>query len=61
MKRKYVSRIRGIDPRKPAYVEQFGLTRKQNRVLTKDVLDQLDRCKDDDARRLIMVPMVGER
>ncbi len=46
---------RKIDPRKLAAQQKYGLsdTRMQNRT-PRALLDQLDRCQDECARRLIL-------
>ena len=41
--------------RREAYVERFHLTQKNmKRYLSNSFMDQLDRCKDDEARRLLL-------
>jgi hypothetical protein len=43
------------DERRWAYVKRFGLNPiRPHHKLTTKLLDQLDRCKDDEARRLIL-------
>jgi hypothetical protein len=44
-----------LDWRRKAIMERFGLTlHNPVRDLTQTVLDQLDRCKDDASRRLLL-------
>lgn len=47
---------RPVDPRRDMYIQHFHLhiTPKKRKRLTRQLLDQLDRCKDDEARILIL-------
>lgn len=42
------------DERRRALAKRHGLTRQEQHRITARMLDQLDQCKDDDARRLIL-------
>lgn len=42
------------DPRKASVSERYGLTEKQARKLTQRFMDQLERCKDEASRRLLL-------
>ena len=47
--------IHRMDPRRKAYVLLYRLRiRKAARLLTDALMDQLDACKSDEARRLIL-------
>ena len=48
------------DARRIAYAERFGLSPKRGR-LAKCFMDQLDKCKDDESRRILLgVSIQGE-
>ena len=46
-----------VDPRRQLYVERLGAKESTMRKHGKGFLDMLDRCADDDARRLIIKAM----
>jgi hypothetical protein len=45
-----------LDPRRREIFERFGvpLTRRRLWGLTEEMMDQIDRCKDDSARRIML-------
>jgi len=42
------------DDRKAALAATYSLSERQLRRISQPFLDQLDRCKDDDARRILL-------
>ena len=49
-----VNSIRFRDPRKVKLAKVYGLSDCQLQKFKSQFLDQLDRCKDDDARRVLL-------
>jgi hypothetical protein len=48
---------RKLDPRREAWVQKLGMKttpRQSRRTLTPDTLEHLDRCKDDEARKVLL-------
>lgn len=43
-----------IDPRRLRYAQRFGIDLHSHHKLTHKLMDQLDRCVDDMARRIIL-------
>ena len=43
-----------IYPRRRAYVDRYSLTLRQAKHLTTAMLDQLDACKDESFRRVLL-------
>lgn len=48
------SRIERLDRRRASLAKAYGLSEGQLKKITQPFLDQLDRCKDDDARRVLL-------
>ena len=50
---------RNMNPRKADYIQRFGLKRTflHNAGLNSPLMDQLDRCADDEARRILLNSM----
>ncbi len=48
--------MRTIDPRRMAFITKFDLryTVRLGRMLSTKMMDQLDACADDEARRLLL-------
>jgi hypothetical protein len=47
------------DPRREALIKAFGIKPTASRRLDEEQLDQLMRCRDNDARRLLLKPLVA--
>ncbi len=58
-----MSEVLRHDPRRAMYARQYGLTRSQvkNRFVDRTFLDQLDACKDDESRRILLSGLVKKR